>query len=322
MKKKRLLEQVREVIRMKHYSIRTEQTYAQWIKRFILFHNKKHPAEMGENEVYEFLSYLATVEKVSASTQNVALNSIVFLYSQVLKQELGDFSKFIRAKTSKKIPVVLAKDETNQVLSLMSGLPKLMASLLYGSGLRLMECVRLRVKDVDFKYNEIIVREGKGQKDRVTLLPDSIIERLKLQIKKVKLIHQQDIIDGFGEVYLPNALAKKYKNASKSFLWQYVFPASNLSIDPRSGVKRRHHISESVLQKAVTIAARKSEINKPISCHTFRHSFATHLLGNGYDIRTVQDLLGHKNIKTTMIYTHVLKKGGLAVKSPLDYKEK
>ncbi len=315
---KKLLDQVRESIRLKHYSIRTEDAYVNWIKRYILFHNKTHPSELSETHIREFLSHLAIKRKVASSTQNQAFMAILYLYKNVLKIDLDDITEIERAKRSRKIPVVFSKNETKSVLNNLTGLNKLMASLLYGTGMRLMECVRLRVKDVDFSNNRIIVRDGKGGKDRITVLPEKLIKSLKLQIKQVKLTHQKDLNDGFGTVYLPNALSKKYPNANTTIGWQYMFPASRLAKDPRSDKIQRHHINESVLQKAVNRAIKKTEFEQPASCHTFRHSFATHLLENGYDIRTVQELLGHANVKTTMIYTHVLNKGGVAVKSPLD----
>jgi len=319
MSNKKLLDQIREKTRTNHLSIRTEQVYVSWAKRFILFHNKRHPAEMGEKEIEDFLTHLVVVDNVSASTQNQALNAIIFMYKEVFDRKLNKLKGFKRSAKKAKIPTVLSKEEIDEFFSNISGNYKVMAGLMYGSGLRLMECVRLRVKDVDFKYNQIIVRSGKGDKDRVTLLPNKYKEPLQMQIKKVKAIHKQDLSDGFGNVYLPNALDKKYPNAVKEFGWQYVFPASQISVDPRTGIKRRHHISESIIQKAVKNAVRQSKgINKNASCHTLRHSFATHLLENGYDIRTVQELLGHKDLKTTMIYTHVLNRGGFAVKSPAD----
>jgi len=318
MAEKKILDLVRESIRLKHYSIRTEEAYVNWIKRYILFHNKEHPADLSEGHIRKFLSHLALKQKVAASTQNQALNAIVYLYKNILKIELGDLGSIERAKRSRSIPVVFSPPEVKNVLSNMSGVNKLMASLLYGTGMRLMECVRLRIKDVDFSNNQILVRDGKGNKDRVTILPEKLKEILKIQIKRVKLTHQQDLLEGFGTVHLPNALAKKYPSAGKSIGWQYLFPAPKRSKDPRSDKTHRHHIHESVLQKAVSTAIKKTKIEKPASCHTFRHSFATHLLENGYDIRTVQELLGHANVKTTMIYTHVLNKGGMAVKSPLD----
>ena len=318
MPEKKLLDLVRESLRLKHYSIRTEDAYVNWIKRYIIFQNKTHPSKLSEKHIREFLSYLAIKKKVAPSTQNQAFNAIIYLYKNVLKIELGELDDIERAKQQKKIPVVFSPAEAKSVLANMNGVNKLMASLLYGTGMRLMECIRLRVKDVDFSNNRIIVRDGKGNKDRVTILPETLIDILKLQIKRVKIIHEQDLLDGFGSVYLPYAIERKYPSAEKSFGWQYLFPASKNSKDPRTGKIHRHHINESVLQKAVKSAIQKIKFKQPASCHTFRHSFATHLLANGYDIRTIQELLGHENVKTTMIYTHVLNKGGLAVRSPLD----
>ena len=318
MSKPKLLDQVRSTIRFRHFSIRTEQTYIHWIKRFILFHKKRHPLEMGEEEIRQFLSYLATKENVASSTQNVALSSILFLYRHVLRQEIPFINGIERSKRPAKIPLVFTREEVKAILSRLAGSYLLMASLLYGSGLRLMECLRLRVKDLDFNCNQIVVREGKGEKDRVTMLPLTLKESLQKHLIKVKLLHEEDLLAGFGEVYLPHRLDRKYPNAGKEWGWQYIFPATRLSIDPRSGKKRRHHISEDVLQHAVKKAIKETSITKPGSCHTFRHSFATHLLEDGYDIRTVQELLGHSDVRTTMIYTHVLNRGGRGVWSPLD----
>lgn len=314
----KLLDQVREAIRVRHYSIRTEQAYVGWIKRFIFFHGKRHPGDMGKAEISAFLSHLAVKGKVAASTQNQALNAILFLYREVLKRDVGWLDEVERAKKPSRLPVVFTPSEARKILALLPKDKWVMASLLYGSGLRLMECVRLRVKDVDFHYRQITVRDDKGRKDRVTVLPKKLVEPLQVQLETVKTLHQQDLKEGYGAVYLPYALEKKYPNANREFGWQYVFPASKRAIDPRSGVERRHHLSETALQQAVKNAIRKAEINKPGSCHTFRHSFATHLLENGYDIRTIQELLGHKDVNTTMIYTHVLERGGRGVRSPLD----
>jgi integron integrase len=318
MSEKKFLEQLRDFIRTRHLSLRTEQAYLNWIKRFVLFHNKRHPLTMNAKEINQYLTYLAVNAGVAASTQNQALNAIIFMYKQFFEKDPGDIGNYVRAKRTHKIPMVLSPTEVDAVLSNMGGVYKVMAQLMYGSGLRLMECVRLRIKDADFRYKTICVRDGKGSRDRITILPDKLNTTLKLQIDKVKIIHKQDLRDGFGSVYLPFALEKKYKNAAKSWQWQYVFPASHLSIDPRTGRKQRHHISENMVQKEVRKAVRKSKIAKPASCHTLRHSFATHLLENGTDIRTVQELLGHKDVRTTMIYTHVLKRGAFAVSSPLD----
>ena len=315
---KNLLDRVRQSIRLKNYSIRTEQAYVSWVRRFILFHDKRHPRQMGSAEVERFLSHLAVERNVSASTQNQALSALLFLYREVLKKELEYPIDSIRAKRPKRLPTVMTKQEVRNVIGRMTGKNQVMAKLLYGSGLRLMECVRLRVQDLDFGQRQIIVREGKGGKDRATVLPDSLIDLLKRHLRHVKLVHEDDIADGHGGVYLPNALETKYPNAHREWIWQYVFPAAKLSMDPRGGVLRRHHADPSGLQRAVKKAARSTGIEKRVSCHTFRHSFATHLLENGYDIRTVQELLGHKHVSTTMIYTHVLRRGGRGVRSPLD----
>ncbi len=301
----------------KHYSIRTEQAYVNWIKRYIYFHNVRHPAEMGAPEVQAFLTHLAVEENVAASTQNQALSALLFLYKTVLCQDLGPIDA-MRAKKPKRLPSVLTKEEVHRVLGHLSGTHLLMAKLLYGSGLRLMECLRLRVKDLDFAHRQILVCDGKGEKDRVTMLPESLVSPLQDHLRIVKRTHEEDLAKGYGAVYLPYALERKYPNAEREWIWQYVFPANRLSVDPRSGIVRRHHIHESSLQKAVRAAAQATGIPKRISPHTFRHSFATHLLEAHYDIRTVQELLGHKNVKTTMIYTHVLNRGGLTVRSPLD----
>lgn len=315
---KKLLDVVRDTIRRKHYSIRTEEAYVNWIRRFILFHGKRHPKDMGAAEVEAFLTHLATEGHVSASTQNQAFSALLFLYREVLHRELDAPVHALRAKESRHIPAVLTREEVRQVIAQLSGVYQLQARLLYGSGLRLLECLRLRVKDIDFQRRAITVRDTKGNEDRITMLPDSVIEPLKEHLQRVKRLHEEDLAKGYGSVYLPDALDRKYPNASREWIWQYVFPSDRLSTDPRSGVVRRHHLDASGLQKAVRAAARAAGINKRVTCHTFRHSFATHLLENGYDIRTVQELLGHKNVKTTMIYTHVLQRGGLAVRSPLD----
>jgi integron integrase len=318
MQKPKLLDQLRYAIRRKHYSIRTEEAYVNWARRFILFHKRRHPKDMGTPEIETFLTHLAVDRNVSASTQNQALNALVFLYRHVLHQDLEDEINAVRAKRPRRLPTVLTRDEARTLLAAMSGTTQLMAKILYGSGLRLMECVHLRVKDVDFGLRQLMVRQGKGAKDRVTILPDRHIPLLREHLQRVKMIYEQDVDDGYGEVYLPFALDRKYPNASREWAWQYVFPAARLSNDPRTGRVRRHHVHPSTLQKAVKQAAALAGIDKPVSCHTLRHSFATHLLESGYDIRTVQDLLGHKDVRTTMIYTHVLNRGGMAVHSPLD----
>ena len=315
---KKLLEQVQDVIRLKHYSYQTEKTYIYWIRHYILFHDKRHPKDMGTPEIEAFLTNLAVNKNVAASTQNQALHAVLFLYKEVLKQDLDLKVDAVRAKKSKYLPTVLTKDEVFAIIKQMSGVHKLLVKLLYGKGLRLNEALSLRVKDIDFGQNQITVRDTKGHESRVTILPESIAEELKIHLQSVKILHQQDLEKGYGSVYLPFALERKYVRAKYDWIWQFVFPSASISKDPRSREVRRHHLHESSLQKAVKQAVRASKIPKKISCHTFRHSFATHLLQNGYDIRTVQELLGHKDIKTTMIYTHVLNRGGKAVRSPLD----
>ena len=316
--KPKLLDQVRDVIRRKHFSLRTERIYCDWIRRYILYHQKRHPLEMGRGEITAFLTHLARAGQVAASTQNQALSALLFLYREVFEREIGWLDGLERAKRPVRLPVVLTRDEARRVFLKLGGRHRLMAGLLYGSGLRLMECVRLRVKDVDFGYLKITVREGKGGKDRVTMLPVNLARALERELVKVRAQHEEDLARGLGEVYLPNALARKFPGAAKEWAWQYVFPSSRVSSDPRTGKQRRHHTDESVLQGAVKRAVRAAGITKAATCHTFRHSFATHLLENGYDIRTVQELLGHKDVSTTMIYTHVLNRPGLGVRSPLD----
>lgn len=313
-----LLDQVRHHIRLLHYSIRTEEAYVLIIKRFILFHHKRHPQEMGVEEIRQYLSHLATARQVSASTQNQALSALLFLYREVLDRDLPFIEGIERAKRPQRVPTVLTSEEVRRVFIHLAGVYYLMASLLYGSGLRVMECVRLRVKDIDFDYRQITVRDGKGEKDRRTMLPHSLAELLKQQLEHARLLHEEDVRHGCGNVYLPYALERKYPYVAREWRWQWVFPANKLSVDPRSGRTRRHHISEDILQMAVKRAIKESGITKRASCHTLRHSFATHLLEAGYDIRTIQELLGHSDVRTTMIYTHVLNKGGRAVKSPLD----
>jgi integron integrase len=315
---RKFLDTVRDVLRLKHYSIRTEEAYVNWIRRFILFHGKRHPQEMGAPEVEAFLTHLAVEGQVAASTQNQAFSALLFLYRDVLHLDLDAPIRALRAKESQHLPAVLTKDEARRVIAQLSGVYQLQAKLLYGSGLRLLECLRLRVKDLDFERRAMIVRDTKGNEDRVTMLPDSLVELLKEHLQRVKRLHQEDLAKGYGAVYLPDALERKYPNASREWIWQYVFPSDQLSVDPRSGETRRHHLDESGLQKAVRRAVAAAGLDKRVTCHTFRHSFATHLLENHYDIRTVQELLGHKDVRTTMIYTHVLQRGGLAVRSPLD----
>jgi integron integrase len=317
--KARLLDQVREVMRVKHYSLRTEETYVAWIKRFIFFHQKRHPRELGAPEISAFLSDLAVRLKVSASTQNQAFNALLFLYREVLNLEMGDVTGTVRAKRSARLPVVLTREEVARLVAALPGTHELMGKLLYGRGMRLMECVRLRVKDVDFGQNHIVVRDGKGCKDRVTVLPQGLVAPLQAHLGRVRLRHQQDLAEGYGRVYLPEALARKYPSAAVEWGWQYVFPSAFLSVDPRSGERRRHHVNELSLQRAVKPAVRAAGITKPASCHSLRHSFATHLLEAGYDLRTIQELLGHKDVATTQIYTHVMARPGLGVRSPLDW---
>jgi integron integrase len=314
----KLLDQVRGKIRLKHYSIRTEEAYVDWIKRFVLHFDKRHPAEMGAREVEAFLTHLAVHGRVAAATQNQAKSALLFLYREVLDQDLPWLENVEQAKAPKRLPVVLTHEEVQAVLSRLAGTHWVVAALLYGAGLRIMEALRLRVKDVDFARGEILVREGKGFKDRVTMLPTLVAEPLKAHLKQVRALHEQDLSEGFGEVYLPYALDRKYPNAAREWGWQYVFPSKSRSVDPRSGVVRRHHVQDQAIQRAIRQAVRDAGIAKPATPHTLRHSFATHLLAGGHDIRTVQELLGHKDVATTMIYTHVLNKGGRGVTSPLD----
>jgi len=311
------LERVRNAIRLKHYSIRTEQTYIYWVRRYVDFYGRKHAYGLGERDVIRFLTDLAVKQNVAPNTQTLALNAISFLYKFVLEKPLGDVNSLARAKKKQKIPVVFTQDEVTRVLRYLDGNYWLAACLMYGSGLRLMECVRLRVHHLNFDSCSISVMNGKGGNDRIVTLPTDLIPSLKLQIENIRMSHQKDLVDGCGEVYLPYALARKYPNAAKAFGWQYLFPAVKRSIDPRSGIERRHHLGEKNLQNRVKNAIRSAGIDKPASCHTFRHSFATHLLQRGMDIRTVQEQLGHKDVRTTQIYTHVLNRGGNAVVSPL-----
>ena len=315
---RKLLDHVRDVLRVNHYSVRTEEAYVGWIRRYILYHNKKHPREMGALEVELYLTHLAVGEKVSTNTQKQALNALVFLYHRVLQKPLGQFRDIARPKRPQRRPLVLSKDEVERILRVMSGTHQLIATLLFGTGMRLLECMRLRAKDVDLALNQIVVRDGKGWKDRVTMLPQRIKPELEKHLARVREIHRRDLASGNGRVYLPDALERKFTGANREWGWQYVFPAPTLSKDPRTGETRRHHLHENSVQKALNKAVRLAGIVKPATCHTLRHSFATELLAAGYDIRTVQELLGHKDVSTTMIYTHVLNKPGIGVKSPLD----
>ncbi len=315
---KKLLDQVRDTLRVKHYAYRTEDTYIQWIRRFILFHNKRHPKEMAEPEVQAFLTHLAVEGNVAASTQNQALSALLFLYRYVLNQPLSSSIDAVRARQSKHLPTVLTPTEIQRVLVHLEGTHQLLAKLLYGAGLRIKEGLRLRIKDIDFAQNQLIIRNAKGNRDRLTVLLQNLLPQLQVHLVQVKQIFQDDLSLGYGAVYLPFALARKYPNANREWKWQYVFPSKQRSIDPRSGEVRRHHLDDGILQRSLKQAVCSAQIEKQVSCHTLRHSFATHLLQNGYDIRTVQELLGHKDVKTTMIYTHVLNKGGLGVRSPLD----
>ncbi len=314
----KLLDQYRERLRIKHYSLRTEQAYLHWVRRFIYFHSKRHPAGLGGPEVERFLSHLATEGRVSASTQNQALAALLFLYREVLGKELPWMDGVVRAKRPVRVPVVLSENEVRALLAQLDGKRWLVAALLYATGMRLLEGLRLRVKDVDFERREITVRDGKGGRDRRTMLPERLIEPLRSHLARVKVLHERDLAEGFGDVYLPFALSRKYPRAGRSWAWQYVFPSGSRSNDPLDGTVRRHHLDEKVVQRAVLEAARKAGLAKPVSPHILRHSFATHLLESGYDIRTVQELLGHKDVSTTMVYTHVLNKGGRGVKSPFD----
>ncbi|MDX1297727.1 MAG: integron integrase [Pseudomonas sp.] len=313
-----MLDQVRQQIRVRNYSIRTETVYAEWVKRYIRFHHYRHPLEMGAAEIEAFLTHLAVKRNVAGATQNQALAALLFLYKEVLKVDLPWLAGIVRAKKPKHLPVVLTRDEVSRVLAQLSGVKWMVATLLYGSGLRLLEALRLRVKDVDFSRGEVVVRDGKGQKDRVTMLPRALVGPLQEHFEMVAALHQQDLVEGFGQANLPFALARKYPNAAADWAWQFVFPSGNRSVDPRSKGIFRHHVHEKTIQRAVREAVRGAGIIKPATPHTLRHSFATHLLEGGQDIRTVQELLGHSDVKTTMIYTHVLNRGGLGVMSPLD----
>lgn len=314
-----ILDQTKNVLRLKHYSLRTEKCYLRWIRRYLLFHPQRHPSQMGIPEIETFLTYLARSANVAASTQNQALSAVLFLYREVLGRTMDEPINALRAKKPKRLPTVLTKDEVVLILNCLINPHRLVAQLLYGSGLRLLESLRLRVKDLDFKRMSIIVHDGKGKKDRITILPVSLQTPLRNHLHRIERLHQKDLSQGYGKVYLPHALHLKYPNANREWIWQYVFPSRQLSQDPRSNHIRRHHLSPSAVSKAVRSAVQLSQIEKHVTPHAFRHSFATHLLEDGYDIRTVQDLLGHKDVRTTMIYTHVLNRGGMAVHSPLDF---
>jgi integron integrase len=316
--KPKLLDLLREALRSRHYSRRTERMYVMWVKRYALHHDVRHPAEMGEAEINAFLTHLAVKGRVSPSTQNQALSALLFLYRHVIGREIGDVGDVIRARRAKRLPVVLTREEVRAVLAGLRGDKRLMANLMYGAGLRLMECLRLRIQDVDFVANQITVRDGKGFKDRVTMLPEKIRAPLLEHLERVRQVHQRDVADGFGRVPLPYALERKYPTSAVEWRWQFVFPQEHRWINPRTGRQGRHHVHESLLQKAVRDAVRTAGLAKRATCHTLRHSFATHLLEAGYDIRTVQELLGHKDVRTTMIYTHVLNRGGKGVRSPVD----
>lgn len=314
----RLLDVVRARIRAKHYSPRTEEAYVGWIRRYIRYHGRRHPRQMGEAEVSAFLSSLAVEGGVAASTQNQALSALIFLYAEVLGAPFDCLDGIVRARRPARLPVVLTVDEVRRLLAELRGTEWLMASLLYGAGLRLLECAEIRIKDVDLDKRELRIRDGKGRKDRVTVIPARLVEPLAMQVASVRRLHGSELASGGGRVSLPDALERKYPNAGREFGWQWLFPATRTYVDPRTGDRRRHHLHESVLQRAVQAAARQARLTKRASCHTLRHSFATHLLEAGYDIRTIQELLGHRDVSTTMIYTHVLNRGGLAVRSPFD----
>jgi integron integrase len=317
-REKRLIERLREAIRSRHYSRRTEKAYWYWIRYFVLFHGKRHPADMGAAEVSAFLSWLATERNVAAATRNQALSALLFLYKHVLGIELAWLSDLVHAKRPVRLPTVLTEAEVRRLLACARGGVKLMVGLLYGAGLRQIECLSLRVKDLNFAYRQILVRDAKGARDRVTMLPENLVQPLQEHLGRVRALHGRDVKQGFGEVRLPHALARKYPRAARDWAWQYVFPSALRSPDPDNGTMRRHHLHPDTLGRAVSRAARSAGIEKPVSCHTLRHSFATHLLERGYDIRTVQELLGHSDVSTTMIYTHVMNRGARGVRSPLD----
>ncbi|MGD9603258.1 MAG: integron integrase [Gammaproteobacteria bacterium] len=318
MSQPRLLDRVREALRVRHYSLRTEESYLHWIRRYILFHGKRHPGEMGEAEMEEFLSHLATVGRVAASTQNQALSALLFLYRKVLDRQLEWLDNVTRARRPRRLPVVLSRDEVRRIVGRIRGVRGLIVRLLYGTGMRSLECLRLRVKDVDFAYRQITVREGKGNKDRTVPLPEALVQPLLVHLAQMREQHNADLSAGFGTVHLPYALARKYPHAGREWGWQYVFPASTRSRDPESGEIRRHHVHEQNIQRELRRATRDAGVVKRVSTHVLRHSFATHLLEDGYDLRTIQELLGHKDVSTTMIYTHVVRRGGRGVRSPLD----
>jgi len=314
----KLLDLLRQALRSRHYSPRTEQTYCHWVKRFIFFHHVRHPADMAEPEINAFLTHLAIKGKVSASTQNQALSALLFLYRHVLGRQIGDLGDIVRARKPHRLPVVLTRDEVKAVLGWLNGNKWVMAALMYGAGLRLMECLRLRVQDLDFARHEVFVRDGKGAKDRVTMLPESVLGALQEHLRGVKAVHEQDLRDGWGRVQMPDALDRKYPGAASEWRWQWVFPQESRWRNTHTGAEGRHHVDESLVQRAVREAVQRAGIVRRATCHTFRHSFATHLLEAGYDIRTVQELLGHQDVRATMIYTHVLNRGGKGVRSPAD----
>ncbi len=317
--KTRLLDRVRHALRSRHYSLRTEEAYVAWVRRFILFHDKRHPSEMGAPEINAFLTHLAVRKHVGASTQNQALSALLFLYRWVLRQPLPRIDEVVRAKRPRRLPTVLTHDEVLLLLGALHGAPRLVATLLYGTGMRLLEGLRLRVKDVDFELRQITIRDGKGRRDRVTMLPNALEKPLRRHLREVRELHSQDLADGYGAVWMPDALERKLRGGARTWIWQYVFPAASRGVDPRSGVVRRPHLHETVIQRAIHKATYDLDLAKRVSPHTLRHSFATHLLAEGYDIRTIQELLGHKDVGTTMIYTHVLNRvGGRGVRSPLD----
>ena len=317
-KKPKLMDQLSQALRARHYSRRTEKAYGHWVKRYIYFHKIRHPAEMAEPEINAFLTHLAVKGKVSASTQNQALSALLFLYRHVLNREVGELDEVIRARKSNHLPVVMTREEVKAVISELEGTNRVVASLLYGAGLRLLECLRLRVQDIDFSLNQITVRDGKGNKDRLTMLPEVLKSPLTEHLVRARTIHERDLADGYGRVNMPHALERKYPNASAEWRWQFVFPQEHRWTNQDTGDQGRHHIHESIIQKAMKRAVRQVGLQKKATCHTLRHSFATHLLEDGHDIRTVQELLGHKDVKTTMVYTHVLNRGGRGVRSPMD----